>query len=812
MLSSIAEAVSHSALRVLKGDTLSFRIASTDPEKLSAIGVLEADSVTGALRLRPLCLPTLERSESGTYQMDKSFAGLYPRPVLKVYLGRGANHYDQKEFVDSTEQPLRNATLQPDGSIGPFYGMRLFPAVGWADKDKTVLQSEGGWPRYASKVVKGNGRSRRVPNLSYLIGQVPKACEILPWTDDLASQGFTRGIFRGLVMWIDDRSKHRPPTKYHELFIPFTREMEADSWPTIPVPKEVLDRFHELADQRHNDDKRLPFEPLGTRPKRSEEELRLKPGDVVYFRAGVENGTTVATEVALSSIWRGRVECLDSSSGRLQGINTAAFFRLIHPELVPLNPDRTTLTLAEQLFGVVEVRNKQQQKALERKPAFAFASRLRVSHGVLHSSHAGDPWQPAKELWTKVQQNAMRTKTGDLPLKNLASPKPPCPALYFKYSDGQGGYIPKKKLNPRNHAPQGRKFYLRRKTPPTGDLIFIHPDRLNEPGISRQHQSVEQFVRPGTVFFFHIDFDNLTDLELALLTYVLQPTPSFRHQLGHGKPLGLGQIQIQILGLLQVDRIARYRGPITDPRYGQAYVTGDPDKEWPRELTRYLPSKENRQALPERLAQLVEKFRKWAQDNQLGSVLAALELLGNPDAVRHPVHYPQAAQKPGHRGGPPTDIKDDSADFERDLYQWFVQNDKPTMERQPGQFLHPLVSADGTVASSIPALYREQCSSPPPFPKSGPAPGAGIPTACSPFDLKDRIVDGCRVDAHERTKKGLRIRFAVPFGQVTLAGYLANQSEIASQKYFVGWLGKMKVVNVQKQKAHQTWQCQLQEP
>ena len=66
-------------------------------------------------------------------------------------------------------------------------------------------------------------------------------------------------------------------------------------------------------------------------------------------------------------------------------------------------------------------------------------------------------------------------------------------------------------------------------------------------------------VRENTEFYFHLDFNNLTEWELGLLFYALRPTEEFRHKLGMGKPIGLGRVRIDIMGILLIDRAQRYR-------------------------------------------------------------------------------------------------------------------------------------------------------------------------------------------------------------------------------------------------------------
>src|SRR5439155_27249541 len=123
---------------------------------------------------------------------------------------------------------------------------------------------------------------------------------------------YVRGFVRALAS--DERRSHFPKERRYELFIPYPDG--ADRWKTIPIRQEVVDRFHDLADQRTEDhrtdeDPLLPFHPLGTlrneNPKNEKDlTFRLKTGDLVYFRPN-EDGKEIG-EISLSAIWRGRVD------------------------------------------------------------------------------------------------------------------------------------------------------------------------------------------------------------------------------------------------------------------------------------------------------------------------------------------------------------------------------------------------------------------------------------------------------------------------------------------------------------------------
>ncbi|MBA1331028.1 hypothetical protein QQ73_07635, partial [Candidatus Endoriftia persephone str. Guaymas] len=101
------------------------------------------------------------------------------------------------------------------------------------------------------------------------------------------------------------------------------------------------------------------------------------------------------------------------------------------------------------------------------------------------------------------------------------------------------------------------------------------------------------------------------------MLYALSPNNKFRHKIGMGKPLGLGSIQIEVESLERDNPVKRYQ---SDPFAQNTPTTeeGDKGKSW---------------------EEYREEFK--AQANQ--TAIQALERLGNPANVAHPVHYPQVA-------------------------------------------------------------------------------------------------------------------------------------------------------------------------
>ena len=456
------------------------------------------------------------------------------------------------------------------------------------------------------------------------------------------------GLVRVLGCW-GDRRDEMPTTKKHELWIP-TANKSAASCPILPLARE---RFEQLADERSDADGSLPFHPLETRnpaqADKSQYPLRLRVGDLVYFDV-TERGEV--SRVSYSAIWRGRVE--DGSTGA----GMYAFIRKVDSELLPLVPERQELGIAEQMLGFAE----DQKTVTEGRPALTMASRLEFSDAVLPST-AADPL--SKELVT---------------LKILATPKMPSPALYFRGADGQGRYISKRELAPGKHTVQGRKWYVS-----TQVEVGQAPWQTETPEFGDKAKKQKNQVRPiaaGSEFFGHIDFDNLAPEEFGLLLWALEPSGAFHHRLGMGKPLGLGTVKVEVLGLFLVSRQERYTAAgFRAGRYGTAVLTSAGVAARGNAIWRERYGEELGAA-----GEGAAKLGEW-KEVALGSGLLsesavyALELLGNYGKAPRAgyVHYPTNANQKSKEG---------------EHYKWFVFNDGQKERGQGmsprGQFLAPI--------------------------------------------------------------------------------------------------------------------------
>lgn len=647
LISSIAEAASNSALRILDDRPYSYRKGFGDETLLSAIGMVVADETKegdARWRLRPLTLPTLPVGDrNASAPLPALYRKMFPEPRLKVFVGHSGAGRDDDD-LDIRSLTFRYCTYRADRER--FFGMKLKQDWGWNRKSGQLPADS---QRRVKEIRKGNRSSY------FVVGQRPtESTDPEPWDDiDPDEQpGYTRGIMRVLGCWGRDDI---PTGKKHEIFIPYPEG--AEQWPTFPILPEAVERFRQLADERTkaSEDAAFswPYEPRSTDRGGQDGKFRLKTGDLVYFRPTTD-GKAVA-EIALSSIWRGRVE--SGREGECKGAGAWSFFRSIDPELVPFHGERCQITVAEQLFGFVE-----EGKAEGQEAALALASRVRFSHAYLE--RVGDEDYRA---WRSDQPGNRSPYMPAQTLKILSSPKPPSPALYFR-PRGAAGYVAKKELAPESHTPQGRKFYLHhRDTAP--DPNGKYPWETCAPDTDAHQKMRVTPVMEGAAYYFHIDFDNLSRRELGLLAYALVPTDDFRHKLGLGRPLGLGTVHVEPVGLFTVKRHNRYTAAgLFQPRYQAGWWNKDDREEardpWPDSYAReQSATTESADLQNVDFQQILDDFRKTVDPD----IRKPLELLGSPPADAVPVHTPQVA----------------GADLEAETFQWFVQNDRTHRKALP---------------------------------------------------------------------------------------------------------------------------------
>lgn len=623
LFSSIAEAASNSALRVLENRTLSYRSAMT--QSLQAIGMI-VDTPTGK-KVRPLTLPAIRNNS-----IPVSYRSIFPALALKVYV----NGY-------------RRAGTTVEHRPGTFLD-RVRPLSYSADRRTEFWYLKLSAAPYNSTT---GGITCTSPHMrgDYLLGigvNDDPIDEATYKANPATYSGYTRGILR--VLGIDGRPD-MPTGKLHEIFIPYPTGL------TNPLldAEEAVKEFERLAAERTDADAEveLPYSLKGSlRNSTDHKKIELRDGDLVCFEPDPTG--TVVENLSISSIWRRSVD------GTVHD-----FFRKISPDLLPLNPARTKVTIAEQMFGYVEESGTAKARA--------FAGKVRFS--------------------------AADTSNGDafmepVALKILSSPKPPSPSLYFR-PDSRPGYVSKAHLRQANDRPHGRKMYLHHAEAWSGE-----PWRTANAAVLWKQKNEVTPVKPGTEFLFHVDFENLTPLQLGLLAYAIRPNDAFRHKLGMGKSLGLGSVRVDPVALLLTDRKARYVDPWSEKgrRFHWCETLTEPAG-WEAEYRVEAAAARERSAHSSSFVLLRKTFID-GMPKMERSAMVALETIGNPHLWPHPVHTPQK----------------ENASLEEKTYEWFVENDsKETVH----QYLEPLSGSTPKPLhrQSRQRLGQDNYEPPPPPPK-----------------------------------------------------------------------------------------------
>lgn len=113
----------------------------------------------------------------------------------------------------------------------------------------------------------------------------------------------------------------------------------------------------------------------------------------------------------------------------------------------------------------------------------------------------------------------------------------------------------------------GRKFYFHH----SPEVKPLSENRL----ILFNGRPANRYIQPldyDSQFRFRVDFTALEADEFGALLFALALDEKMRHKIGYGKPLGLGSVYLQPVGLTLIDYSARYR---TAAGRGKAEMQGD---------------------------------------------------------------------------------------------------------------------------------------------------------------------------------------------------------------------------------------------
>lgn len=312
---------------------------------------------------------------------------------------------------------------------------------------------------------------------------------------------------------------------------------EADT-ERVKVPETMLDRFHDDDQITQWQEKAFPADKPRPNSRKRSGMLVTQPGkydNPVFFLR--ENNALV---------FFGR----------------AGMFRLPYRNspttLIPdglRNPD--VIDFAEAMFGYVRPEKRGQGKQGDKERAYA--GRLSVTDARIITD-ISDPFEP--EITPPI----------------LGSPKPTAFQHYLVQPQTND---PKKFIHYDNTGAKirGHKLYWRQRREtatqiPSATTASLAPN-------DTQHTRMCP-VKSGIQFRFRVDFENLTDIELGALAWVLllgseDHHPNARHMLGMGKPFGMGVVKLDAHLVLR-DRQERYKSLFSDMDWSNGDVSANVDE------------------------------------------------------------------------------------------------------------------------------------------------------------------------------------------------------------------------------------------
>jgi len=693
MLSTIAEMASGSAMRVLNNRALSLR--SSMKQSRSAVGMIVVHK--GRRMLLPLALPTFSMPDGTLEPTDGSKNKIW-HEILR-----------------------RRQSIDPAATLTAIYVKKDTPAEFCFHPHRTVVALPGSFPGIAwdkpserPKEIQHQDVTIRKNALLRPIKNDGEAYEVVP-ADPAGDQ--TWGIVRRL-----QKPAVSPPRLWFSLFLPICRQWRNDEG-RFELPEEhkdvllldadeacrefdtiVTDKFSNAPDApsctalQNQDDFSRP-----TKPGQRLTNPGLREGDLVFFRP---LSPTAVESVAIASIWRERVRWIwrrDTEDEKQPWLDQRTL--LDTTEQRPMNRGRETVTMAEKLFGWVEVRGDSKgtsDKKDEGDFVAAYKGRVRVSDAISELALHQSLVEPNRDTWADPEYEEVK---GYYPLRILASPKPPCPEMYMRYRNSSADATALRKDLAQSAAGdiaiQGWKFYVLDAAAVDRDAPARWMTRH-----AKAHVQQKTWVRPikcGTAFWFHVDFENLTARELQLLCYALRPEKDFVHRCGFGKPLQMGGVKIEPLALAFIDRRQRYcaaRGLLSRRQRFDRVVLED------REALAQLGNDGQSVVFSERGYHRLLDVSNSPEASGAPASFAALSVGGLAEQFAKEIKkHHHVMQLVGRPVNVPADCcgvtypRLRSQDGEEDIYRWFVAN-----REHDATLLQPPLAPLTNESNSIPTL------------------------------------------------------------------------------------------------------------
>ncbi len=399
----------------------------------------------------------------------------------------------------------------------------------------------------------------------------------------------------------------------------------------IDLPEDVLKAFENLIkdyQERHREEVQSrqrkgqdPGKPAGDKPGLSRfiyrtEEKSFKEGELVYaMLEGKEDNPRVKFLMPVSV---SRVSYLHSVGELL-------------PDFLHRCKDYNNLCPACRVFSWVH--DSEEETGIYERTSYA--GRVRFSHGIIAGNYEIE---------------------NEITLAILSTPKPTTTSFYLLNSKGQPD--PMVTYDTGDARLRGRKFYRHQ-----GEA---RPEEYSIEEKSDQNRTVQGVQKPGAMFNFTVDFENLAPLELGALLYALELEEGMVHRLGYAKPLGFGSVKVTVEKTEIIDWETRLKS--IEPNSGWQTVN----------LSKY-----KQDFLKEMRTYYGKKF-----DELLAELRA---LLGTPPGL--PIHYPRPTVR---------------LDSNHPQYEWFVGNKRRIEKYQSSKPPEPVALGLATeVDHGLPLIKKD---------------------------------------------------------------------------------------------------------
>jgi len=239
-----------------------------------------------------------------------------------------------------------------------------------------------------------------------------------------------------------------------------------------------------------------------------------------------------------------------------QGNGKASTARDFIPDFLKDSKDKPAITdIAEAIFGFV--RRDKQPEGIEQSRA----GRVFVSDGILNPNQ--------EEQVRKSQEKEAE------PIL-LSTPKPTTFQHYLVQNSANKNQLKHYASNPPSDTKPGETVIR-------GHKLYWHkPPHIEVPNDASDTQtSLIKPIPQGINFSFTIYFENLNEVELGAMLWVLKMAEDERYcfSLGMGKPLGMGAVKVKIDELLLGDRTQRYNTLFNHNNKWESGETSNTDSE-----------------------------------------------------------------------------------------------------------------------------------------------------------------------------------------------------------------------------------------